>query len=158
MRLNRDWPLMAPWGGGGVFINLLSREASLFSAVLFCPCSRVRLRGCSVGSSTLAAYNTLRIGHRYSCGHRALMTITKPFHRKLGEPLSLGPDYPQSNGLLLTCVLRSWCSVVLRAQPNLLDVCQCVRLCDSELRGEMKEDERPGASLRNLPHTFLSLI
>lgn len=43
------------------------------------------------------------------------------------------------------------------SQTSLMCV-NCVRLCDSELKDEMREVERDlGPSLRSLPHTFLSL-
>lgn len=105
LRLTRDLPSLAPGGClaafslGGPHCFLLSCSVHVQKS----QGSRVRLRGRSAGSSTLAAYGTIRTGRRYCCRHRALMTITNPFHRKLGEPLPLGPDYPQYNRLLLTC-------------------------------------------------------
>lgn len=99
-----DWrpALIGSWW---VFSSLLSRGPHCF--LLSCSVhvqksqgSRVRLRGHSAGSSTSPASGTLRTGHRYCCRHRALMTVTNPFHRK---PLPLGPDYPQYSRLLLTC-------------------------------------------------------
>lgn len=102
LHLTGDLPSLAPGGCLAAF-SLGRPHCFLLSCsvhVQKSQGSRVRLRGHSAGSSTSPASGTLRTGHRYCCRHRALMTVTNPFHRK---PLPLGPDYPQYSRLLLTC-------------------------------------------------------
>lgn len=112
--------------------------------------SRVGLRGCSVGNSHLSC-----LQHRMQVLSWGLMSIANPFHRKLGEPLPLGPDCPQSDRLFLSC---AEVLVYLCWELSQTLVCvSCVRLCDSELK-EMRGGETWAPLLRSLPHTFLSLM